>query len=265
MVSEEDIKELRKIQVRLLDDFKAVCDKNNLIYWLDFGALLGAVRQKGFIPWDDDVDVSMPMADYKKFLKIAPTNLPPSLFLHIPGENKAYTQNFAKLCDRSSTFLHPAETEGGEIHQGIYMDIFPSANYPKMPHFLRKGLLYLTGRSWGNIVVNKKNIWLNYIIYAFCKLIWFLFSPFKSDKVAQIVEDNWYYYAIPQTYIYPLKEIEFEGKFYPAPNKTHEYLSLMYGKNYITPPPPEKRVFSCKAIFFNTPCKFEKELAAKKS
>ncbi len=263
MVTEQDMTKLREIQIRLLDDFKALCDKHKLVYWLDFGAFLGAVRQKGFIPWDDDVDVSMPMTDYKKFLEIAPKELPKNIFLQTPKTDKNYHQNFTKLCNRNSTFIHPAETDEENHHQGIYMDIFPSANYPKMPDLLRKGLLYITGRSYGNIYVLKKKIFLNYIIYYLCKFIWLVLSPIKSDKVGQTVEDNWYFYTIPQSLIYPLKEIEFEGKLYPAPNKAHEYLSLMYGGNYLTPPPPEKRVFSCKAVLFNTPCRFERELAAK--
>ncbi len=260
MISNEDLSELRKRQIYLLDEFKKICDKHNLIYWIDFGGLLGAVRYKGFIPWDDDIDISMPMADYKKFLKIAQKELPENIFLQTPKTDKSYRQCFTKLCDRRSTYLHPEET-GDEIgHQGIYMDIFPSFNYPIMPKFIKKGLLYLTGRSRVNAVINKKNIILNYTIYLLCKLIWLLLSPFKSNMLGQTVEDNWYYYAIPKAYIFPLKNIEFENKFYPAPNNTHEYLSMMYGENYIIPPPIEKRIFRCKKLLLNTPCKFEKEL-----
>lgn len=265
MVSEKDLVELRKIQIHLLDEFKAVCDRYKLIYWLDFGALLGAVRNKNFIPWDDDVDVSMPMVDYKRFLEIAQQELPKDIFLQTPKTDKAYKQSFTKLCDRNSTYVHPAEKEDEDHHQGIYMDIFPSFNYPIMPNFLRKSLLYLTGRSRVKAVIEKKDILFNYVIYISCKFVWLLLSPFKSDQFGQTVEDNWYFYTVPKDFIFPLKDIEFEGKLYPAPNNTHEYLSLMYGKNYITPPPPEKRVFSCRKLLFNTRCKFERELNKNKS
>ena len=260
MITEQNMSELRKIQIKLLDDFKVICDKHNLTYWLDFGAFLGAVRHKGFIPWDDDVDVSMPIADYKKFLKIAEKELPKNIFLQTPKTDKTYKQKFTKLCDRNSTYLHPEETGEELCHQGIYMDIFPSVIYPKIPDKFRKGLLYLTGRSRAKAFITKENVLLNFFVYTFCKLIWLLLSPFKSDKVGQSVEDNWYYYAIPKNLIYPLKEIEFEGKMYPAPNKAHEYLSLMYGPNYITPPPIEKRIFRCKSILRNTPCRLEREI-----
>lgn len=254
MISEEDTIECRKIQVKLLDALKVVCDKHNLVYWIDFGTFLGAVRYKGFIPWDDDVDVSMPMKDYKKFLEIAEEELPRDIFLQTSKTDKEYKSNYAKLRDCYSTFLGDHETGHESYHQGIYIDIFPSANYPKMPFFFRKVLLYFTGRSRDKAVVLRKKVLFNYMVYGLCKFIWLLFFPFRSDNVAQTVEDNWYYYAIPQSLIYPLKDIEFEGKLYSAPNKANEYLSLMYGKTYMTPPPLDKRIAHARLILPNTPC-----------
>ena len=69
---------LRKAQlasVDVLNEFDRVCRENGLVYWLDFGTLLGAVRHKGFIPWDDDIDVSMPLADWQKFKSIGADKL----------------------------------------------------------------------------------------------------------------------------------------------------------------------------------------------
>ena len=65
-----DIKELRVIQIELLDFFADFCDKHGLKYWLDCGTMLGAVRHKGFIPWDDDIDLGMPREDYNKFIDL---------------------------------------------------------------------------------------------------------------------------------------------------------------------------------------------------
>lgn len=254
MVSENDKIECRKVQLRLLDALKEICDKHGLVYWIDFGTLLGAVRHKAFIPWDDDIDVSMPMEDYKKFLVVAEEELPRDIFLQTPKTDKEYKQCYAKLRDCYSTFLEHHEHEEAQYHKGIYIDIFPSFNYPRMPFFFRKVLLYLTGRSRNKAVVLKKNVIFNYAVYFFCKFIWLIFSPFRSDKVAQTVEDNWYYYAIPQSFIYPLNDMEFEGRMYPAPINVHEYLSLMFGKSYIIPPPENKRNAHAKLILPNTPC-----------
>ena len=261
MISENDKIECRKTQLRLLNEFKRICDESGLIYWIDFGTLLGATRHKGFIPWDDDLDVSMPIEDYKKFLKIADKELPRDIFLQIPKTDKEYKQYFAKLRDCYSTFLQHHETEKHQYHKGIYIDIFPWVFYPKMPKILRKILTRATLRTRYNAIVLSKNIIFNYLIYIICKFIWLLFSLFKSDKLGRTPEDNGYYEAIPRSVLYPLKEMEFEGKFYASPNEAHEYLSLMYGKNYMTPPPLEKRIAHAKVILPNTPCNHPRALS----
>jgi len=254
MINESDKIGCRKVQIRLLDALKEICDKHGLVYWIDFGTLLGAVRHKGFIPWDDDIDVSMPMKDYKLFLEIAEKELPRDIFLQTTKTDKEYKQCYAKLRDCYSTFLEDIEPENHDFHRGIYIDIFPSVVYPKMPHLIKKVLLYFTVRSRDNAVVFRKNVLINYVIYGISKFIWAIFSPFKSDFSGRTPEDNGYYEAIPQSVLYPTKEIEFEGKFYSAPGKPQEYLSLMYGKDYVTPPPIEKRIPHARVILLDTPC-----------
>jgi hypothetical protein len=129
-----------------------------------------------------------------------------------------------------------------------------------MPHLLKKILLRTTVRSRGLAVVVKKNVFINYIIYFFCKFIWLLLSPFKGDKLGRTVEDNGYYEAIPHNLVYSIKDIEFESKLYAGPNKPHEYMALMYGKDYMTPPPLEKRIPHAKIILPNTPCNHPRAL-----
>lgn len=245
---------LRGTQIRLLDALKTICDKHNLVYWIDFGTLLGAHLQKDFIPWDDDIDVSMPIKDYKKFLSLAKQELPSDIFLQTSKTDPGYKQYFAKLRDDYSTFLEHHETGDESYHHGIYIDIFPSVFYPKMPRLVRKVLVYATLRTREKAFVLSKNILFNYPAYLFLKLIWFILSPFNGKYFAQTPEDNGYFYAMPLSYLYPLKAIEFAGKLYPAPNKVSEYLSVLY-KNYSPNPPIEKRVSHAKEILVDTPCR----------
>ena len=75
------LQQLKEAQLRILEDFITVCEKLNLKYYLAYGTLLGAIRHKGFIPWDDDIDIVMTRKDFEKFKKEAPTLLPKHLVL----------------------------------------------------------------------------------------------------------------------------------------------------------------------------------------
>ena len=249
-----EVQEYRRLQLRLLDELKKICDRHNLTYWLNFGTLLGALRYKSYIPWDDDIDVSMMMPDYKKFLEIAEKELPKDIFLQTPKTDPAYKQAFAKLRDCNSTFLEHTETGNEKYHTGIYIDIFPFIEYPIMPKILHKALLHFSVPSRDLAVIRGKNKIKNYTIYGICKFVWILFSPFKSGKFGRTHEDNGYYELIPYESIIPVKQIEFEGKMYSAPNDPAASMSSMYGPDFMTPPPPEKRIPHAKTILPHTPC-----------
>lgn len=246
----EIISGLRAKQLDLLHAVEAICKKHDIQYWLDFGTLLGAKREGTFIPWDDDIDISMPMDDYKKFLSIAPSELPAQMLLQTSSNDPEYKQCYAKIRDLNSTFLsaHNERTS----HYGIYIDIFPSYEYPLMPYKLRKIFLYITGRSYASAFVTEKYRLINALAYYFMKVIWFFLRPLSNKTYGQTPEDNWYYYAVPAKYIFPLETIHFADGIYPAPRNPHEYLTVMYG-DYMTPPPvdQQKREVHAKLILPN--------------
>ena len=72
----ENIERLHQIDIEIVKEVVKICDKHNLLYYMIGGTMLGAIRHKGFIPWDDDVDLGMPREDYEEFLKIASKELP---------------------------------------------------------------------------------------------------------------------------------------------------------------------------------------------
>ncbi len=254
MINSSDIPMLRMKQLRMLDIFVDICNKNNLDYWLDFGTLLGAMRHQGFIPWDDDVDVSMPLSDYYRFIEIAEKHLPNDIFLQTPKTDPGFKQAFIKLRDHNSTFIEFHETESMPYHQGIFIDIFPSYEYPNIPVLLRKIMQRTTVFSRYFLFVTRKRVYLNWPIYQFCKLFWHFAALFKKVAFGQIPEDNGYMYASPLTNLYPLGKCNFEGKTYNCPGLPHEHLSVLYGEHYMIPPNVSNRVPHAKLILPNEPC-----------
>ena len=115
---------LQAKQLEILKAFIRVCDKHNLEYFLVYGTALGAIRHKGFIPWDDDIDVAMPRKDYEEYIKLQNEYEGTPYFIQTFKTDPCYIYNYAKLRDSSTTFLENA-FKNHRINQGVFIDIFP--------------------------------------------------------------------------------------------------------------------------------------------
>lgn len=91
------LRNLHSTMIEILDEFDRICNKHNLTYFLIGGTLLGAVRHKGFIPWDDDMDLAMPREDYEKFINVYYKELNDKYYLDNFNNNKLYYLNFSKI------------------------------------------------------------------------------------------------------------------------------------------------------------------------
>ena len=126
---------LRKAQIReveILIEVDKICRKHDIKYWIDFGTLLGAVRHKGFIPWDDDLDICMLSKDYKKFLEIASDELPEWLFIQNKSTDPSYRRSICKVRDLNSFFVEQYDDFSAPYKKGIFIDIFEMIEYPKV-------------------------------------------------------------------------------------------------------------------------------------
>ena len=104
MYNQEDNSELRKLQMVTLDIIKLfadICEKHNLKYFMVGGTMLGAIRHKGFIPWDDDVDMGMPRPDYERFMKIVHKELPEGYSFLNYKQNKEYKRYFSRIVNNN--------------------------------------------------------------------------------------------------------------------------------------------------------------------
>ncbi|MBD8960687.1 MAG: hypothetical protein EGR81_08040 [Ruminococcaceae bacterium] len=123
-----EINELQKIQLSMLKDFDAVCQRHRISYQLFSGTALGAVRHKGFIPWDDDIDVVVLREDYKRFFDSASKELDSNKYYVQREFSEHWPMFFSKLRLNGTTYIEKYHSHDARIHQGIYIDIFPCDN-----------------------------------------------------------------------------------------------------------------------------------------
>ena len=251
-----NLDDLKNEQLKILKSFLTVCDSLNLHYFLTGGTALGAVRHKGFIPWDDDIDVCMPREDYELFLKKGQLLLPSHLFIQTYLTDSDYRLPFAKIRNSNTTYIE-VSSQNLKINHGIFIDVFPIDGLPKN-HLLIKKNLFLKKATL--LFVTKDYIKRSLLKRILAYLSWF-FVLASTPKKALIKFDNkckkYNYNNSEKTILYggawDKKEIHsrstygsgtimsFEGIKVIVPEKFDIFLTEMYG-DYMKLPPIEKRV-----------------------
>lgn len=253
------LKEIHSALLEILVEFDRVCRENDLKYTLDYGTLLGAVRHKGFIPWDDDVDVSMPRSDYEKFYALV-TSGKIKLKDHFEissdrGKNAVYP--FLKLMDKRYKLKCYSHVEVPYL----YMDIFPIDGVPDLPDKELKKLR--KKEAWYNFIVGTTkwytfNSRFGFIAWVFG--FWFylpfvcygrarairklrrLLLKYSDEECSRVDCRAWgtVYYLVSKECFENYCEIEFEGKKFMSVSDWDQRLTSRYG-NYMTPPPVSKQ------------------------
>ena len=251
----EDLINLQKVLVEMLDEFVRVCNKNKLEYFLVGGTCLGAVRHKGFIPWDDDIDVGMPREDYEKFLEVAPKDLKKEYFLDYYKTDEENHFGFAKIKKNNTTFLSRYRYS---LHNGFFLDVFPidycnsrDSFKTKISASLSRCMLETLKYRDGNLPkissLRRPYISLPYLVFSnrtIHKKIDKLYTRQNNGtrKYCTIYSGGYYYKKdiYPYDVVFPYSIVEFHGKKYHTYHDTDAYLTSLYG-NYMELPPMEKR------------------------
>lgn len=133
--------------LNVYSEFEKICNRHDIRFYAAYGTALGAVRHKGFIPWDDDFDVEMPRSDYDRFLEIAESELPTGYKLKTWRNTENYNNMFAKVVLDNPDRTASIENEMGcALPEGIFIDLFPidglpSSSIKRLWRLLRRGLL----------------------------------------------------------------------------------------------------------------------------
>ena len=253
-MNDEILDKLREVQIEILDEIERVCKKNNIKYFLCGGSLLGAVRHKGFIPWDDDIDIGMAQEDYIKFLEIAPKDLKSNYFVDDSKYNKNYIQWFAKVKKRGTVFVEDESKHVDGVEKCIFIDIFPFVNIDNPNSFkfkIRKTLykiLQKTVFAKNDIIYSVKGkivktltffIKTNFLVKLEYKLSFI--NKNNNSKYIGSLNSRYGTEVFKRTDIFPLKQILFDKKKRYCLNNNSVYLTRLYG-DYMKLPPVEKRV-----------------------
>lgn len=253
-------KELKLLELEIAKAVKKVCDENNIDYFIIGGTLLGAVRHKGFIPWDDDMDIGMTTNNYEKFIEVAKSKLDERFFIQTSQTDSNYYNVFAKVRLRHTHMLEKV-TEDLGIEDGIFVDIFPYDSIAE--NLLQKKGYMLKIRVLGKISLLKHGYNLNGITDSKAGRIINLFAKYLPISVKRVDEklknmlpsnlcrnSGEYYierdgmfrgdFVFPKEYFDELIELPFENTTFKAPKNFKEYLSKAYG-NYMEYPPEEER------------------------
>jgi len=247
---------LRKAQMIMLDmlvEFDAVCRKHQLRYWLDSGTLLGAVRHQGFIPWDDDIDLSMPLEDYIKFLEIAACEFSENMFVQTSETDPTFKFDYIKLRSNKASIIEFHEKgKNPGYHQGVFIDIFPmltvensegnkdmyDRTLSQIRDFSAVSLHTPDGKDnpaeRGALIASLKNLHQGWGIRN-GKVI---YSGEMPDVAAWFDLDK----------VFPLTTLKFEGLSFPVPNNPSHYLDAIYSFDYRQLPPEDKRTIHAHSI-----------------
>ena len=253
-----DIREIQQMELGIMEYIHEICQKIGVKYFLAYGSLIGAVRHKGFIPWDDDMDICMLREDYEKLQDYLIANPDERYEVMSYKNNLNYVYPFMKVQDNHTYLLE--EDVRIDSNMGIYVDIFPVDGYENDANFKNKMTKLIKKRQLSCYtfkgITNTKSVlnslirYISVIIFYFTntnKYVAQIEELAKSRKVSDYEEVDYLIYKDMNKPVWRREWLEqvttgtFEGKKFTIPKKYHEILTSDYG-DYMQLPPVEQRV-----------------------
>ncbi len=261
MTTKDTIDRIQETEFDIMQKIDDICRAHKLTYFAIGGSVLGAVRHQGFIPWDDDIDIGMPRKDYEAFLKYASEELPEGYFLQTFFTEKKSPFYFAKVRKDNTKFVE-YYLRDLDIHQGLFVDIFPFDNVPdnetvKKLHYrlcriashlyLSKSLTTVASSRFEHKDNYKSVIRkiLHFFLLPIPKALLFffldksvqMFNNKDCQELSHIVRKR---LRVKTKDLYPIIYLPFGKMEMPVPNNYDAYLTAQYG-DYKNPPVKNKR------------------------
>lgn len=268
-----NLDEQKKVMLDILIAFADFCDKNDLMYYLDAGTLIGAVRHKGFIPWDDDIDLNMPQKDYDRFTDMMRKQNGKLTERYLVEFPETHLYPYLKISDTRTVLIEFPEKNPMEV--GVYLDVFPKYGV-KDKGFCSKMLCKITEKlalihwfnhysvdAWqhpGNNVLKrifakvvKSIIWntawavqlQNWVMHKYAKR-----HPLVDCQYVTTLTNGEFHKLAPKECFEGYQMLEFEGRQFKGPKDYDTYLHCLYKGDYMQLPPEDKRFHHVTKVYW---------------
>ncbi len=269
-LNEKEQKELQRVLCEMLVEFDQICKRYKIRYFLGGGTLLGAIRHKGFIPWDDDIDLMLLRPDYEKLCMLPRNAFPKHLFLQTPKTDRGYHGDMAKLRLNGSEYRTEFSGHFSDMHQGIFIDIFVHDKTARGKTF-QKAHIFLTALARSMVFHKWEGTPMQYygkhlllcrictafirlmpmcVLQAFRECVYRLFtysrSPYLYDGMGRHLQHG----AFPEKWLKKTVKAKFEEHFFPIPWQYDSYLRYSYGDYMVLPGKAEREQHKIQKIDF---------------
>lgn len=252
------IEAVHRCQLEMAIEVKRICEQHNINYFLDAGSLLGAVREKGFIPWDDDIDIGFERINYDKFVEAAENELPANMYLQRWDCEEAYGYPYAKIRYIGTKYRLKTDYKS-KATDGIFLDLLPYDSVPnnrtaRRFHCFRLRFLYLLIQYKLGYRPFVKSAWFVQFIRLLSHFLKVDFLKKKYEKTVTMYNQNadctsvteadgidYYRFVLFKSIIQEVTELSFEDIVFSAPKEYDRYLRLVYG-DYMKRPQKAEQV-----------------------
>ena len=258
-MSNREMEHLHAIQLMLAEELKRVCEQNGLQYFMLAGTMLGAVRHKGFVPWDDDMDFGMLRSDFDRLVEVFPKQTDGSrFFLQTDRTEKGFAYNYAKI-RLLGTSVKESFSEDVSVTDGIYIDIFPVDRVADNPlkailqirgFWLARNILWIKcgyGDKQRRKTLVYRLVSALSVAFPFSFLVkwkYALISRYQNEDTKRVIVSDGTYGLKKETFdaicISELKMFPFEDTEFPGMVHYEPYLKHYYG-DYMQIPPENER------------------------
>ncbi len=244
-----DIKAIQKVMVEIMAEIDRVCCENGIHYILDGGTMLGAVRHKGFIPWDDDLDIAMLRDDYEKFIAIANEKLASDYRFECIENTKEYPYNFGKVRAVHTKYVEEF-TKSLNINHGVYIDVFPmdyvdDSNMKKLNH-VRWWVARFTSLRYAKLKLTSSIKFIPFLVIplsvvnsTITRIMKYNYKN-KGNRVNKLCHFGKNKPVIDASLFTDVIRVPFENYEFFIPREYDSFLRGRYG-NYMELPPEEKQ------------------------